>query len=340
MALLVRGGNKADFDKNKMRPREFGVALDSQEAFICFGAGITKKMATYEDYQDMIDDCVEITETAQGVVDSFNSLEIEKLAIDDTAVSLITGWSSDKISKHDTKDNVITFTEATTRDNIATGEKHSTIFSKVKKWFSDLKSVAFTGKYNDLTNVAVENPATLPTASADTLGKIYRDGTGLKITLRSGNESSYAYSWVPFISKDKVVNSFNVTEDGFVADARTVKVLNDGLNDVNNNLTPQLIDISNGDYGTVEYNGSYKSTNIVCIQVDISNITVSTLGWRNIGKISLGNRPSNGVSCSCFEIVTTEQYTVNIDFVGNINMYFNSPVSGKRVRIAGAYIIL
>lgn len=265
MAILVRGGNKADFDKNKMRPREFGVALDSQEAFICFGAGITKKMATYEDYADMMEECVTATENAQGVVDSFNNLEIEKLAIDDEKVSYITGWSSDKITKHDTKDNVTTFTEATTRDNIATGEKHSTIFSKVKKWFSDLKSVAFTGKYNDLTNVAIENPTTLPTASADTLGKIYRDGTGLKITLRSGNEGNYTYSWVPFISKDKVVNSFNVTEDGFVADARTVKALNDGLNTVNNNLNSMFTgnilviqpeDAANGEGGQILLQGA------------------------------------------------------------------------------------
>ena len=153
-----------------------------------------------------------------------------------------------------------------------------------------------------------------------------------------------------------VYDGYDKTTIGFAADARQLNenVANSYaakvkekidtntnlINALNNNLTPQLIDISNGDYGTVEYNGSYKSANIVCIQVDISNITVSTLGWRNIGKISLGNRPSNGVSCSCFEIVTTEPYTVNIDFVGNINMYFNTPVSGKRVRIAGAYIVL
>ena len=242
MAIQSRRGNISNFDKSKMLPGEWGIALDSQEAFICFGAGITKKMATYEDYQDMLDDCITVTQTAQGVVDSFNNLEIEKLAIDDASVSYITGWSSEKISKYDTKDNTVSFTEATTRENIVTGEKQGTIFSKIKKFFSDLKTVAFTGKYTDLTNVAIENPTTLPTASTDTLGKIYRDGTGLKITLRSGNEGSYTYSWVPFISKDKVVNSFNVTEDGFVADARGLKVLKDGLDGVNNNL--QLIDFT------------------------------------------------------------------------------------------------
>mgnify|MGYP007106418317 CR=1 FL=1 len=50
-----------------------------------------------------------------------------------------------------------TFTQATTRANINTGETHSTIFGKIKKWFADLKTIAFTGKFSDLT----EHPTTL-----------------------------------------------------------------------------------------------------------------------------------------------------------------------------------
>ena len=46
----------------------------------------------------------------------------------------------------DIKDTVTTFTEASTRANIATGEKTSTMFGKIKKWFTDLKAHAF----NDL----------------------------------------------------------------------------------------------------------------------------------------------------------------------------------------------
>lgn len=48
-----------------------------------------------------------------------------------------------------------TFLEAETRENIVSGEKLSIIFGKIKKWFSDLKTVAFTGSYNDLTNKPV-----------------------------------------------------------------------------------------------------------------------------------------------------------------------------------------
>lgn len=46
----------------------------------------------------------------------------------------------------------ITFTEAEERTNIESQETMSTIFGKIKKWFSDLKAVAFTGSYNDLLN--------------------------------------------------------------------------------------------------------------------------------------------------------------------------------------------
>ena len=49
-------------------------------------------------------------------------------------------------------DNVQTFTEAATRENIASGETIATVFGKIKKFFSDLKTVAFTGSYSDLSD--------------------------------------------------------------------------------------------------------------------------------------------------------------------------------------------
>ncbi len=52
----------------------------------------------------------------------------------------------------DLKDNTVSFTQAATRANITTKEKLSVIFGKIAKYFSDLKTVAFTGSYTDLTN--------------------------------------------------------------------------------------------------------------------------------------------------------------------------------------------
>lgn len=60
-------------------------------------------------------------------------------------------------------DTTVAFTEATERENITTGEKASTLFGKIKKFFTDLKTVAFTGKYSDLTGqpTTMKNPSTL-----------------------------------------------------------------------------------------------------------------------------------------------------------------------------------
>jgi len=65
----------------------------------------------------------------------------------------------------DTENRTVAFTEAGTRVNIGTGETLAVLFGKIKKYFSDLKTVAFSGKYGDLT----EKPTSMaPTAHAST----------------------------------------------------------------------------------------------------------------------------------------------------------------------------
>ena len=45
----------------------------------------------------------------------------------------------------------VAFEEAKTRENIKSGEKHRVLFGKIQKFFTDLKAVAFSGKYGDLS---------------------------------------------------------------------------------------------------------------------------------------------------------------------------------------------
>ena len=56
----------------------------------------------------------------------------------------------------------VTFTEAEERANIESQETLATMFGKIKKWFSDLKAIAFTGSYNDLSN-----KPTIPTKTSE-----------------------------------------------------------------------------------------------------------------------------------------------------------------------------
>ena len=63
------------------------------------------------------------------------------------------------------------FNEALVRQNIESGERFSIILGKIKKFFSDLKNVAFSGSYNDLTNQPTIGDGTLTiTENGTTVG--------------------------------------------------------------------------------------------------------------------------------------------------------------------------
>lgn len=60
---------------------------------------------------------------------------------------------SGKLDKTGDASNVTNaFTQASSRTNLATGEKLSVSLGKAMKWFADLKTVAFSGSYADLSN--------------------------------------------------------------------------------------------------------------------------------------------------------------------------------------------
>lgn len=58
-----------------------------------------------------------------------------------------------KLDKTGDASNVVNkFTQAGSRTNLLSGEKLSVSFGKIMKWFVDLKDVAFSGRYSDLTD--------------------------------------------------------------------------------------------------------------------------------------------------------------------------------------------
>lgn len=52
----------------------------------------------------------------------------------------------------------VEFNEASVKEEIQSGEEIKTLFGKLKKWLTDLKPVAFSGSYNDLS----DTPSSLP----------------------------------------------------------------------------------------------------------------------------------------------------------------------------------
>lgn len=128
------------------------------------------------------------------------------------------------------------FTQASERANLTTGEKLSASLGKLMKWFADLKTVAFTGSYNDLTSkpTALKNPSALTLQMAGT------------------NEQTYDGS---------AVKTFNVTPAGIGAFAKTdvIPIANGGtgasaLSDLYTNL--RLVPVSR--VATTDSNGDIK----------------------------------------------------------------------------------
>lgn len=78
-------------------------------------------------------------------------------------LDLHTGNSTIHVTAAD-KDNwnTPTFTQATSRENVKSKETLPALFGKISKWFADLKTVAFSGSYNDLSN-----KPTIPTRTSD-----------------------------------------------------------------------------------------------------------------------------------------------------------------------------
>lgn len=77
------------------------------------------------------------------------------------------------------------FSEASTRTNIASGDTFATILGKIKKFFTDLKTVAFSGSYNDLSDKpTIPDISTKVSKSGDTMtGNLSLKGTNSALEL-------------------------------------------------------------------------------------------------------------------------------------------------------------
>ena len=82
------------------------------------------------------------------------------------------------------------FTEAKERKNLTSGEKIHLMLGKIAKWFSDLKTVAFSGSYNDLSN----KPTSLPASDVSAWAKAKTKPTYTKAEVGLGNVDNTADS--------------------------------------------------------------------------------------------------------------------------------------------------
>lgn len=178
MAIQTRRGIYDDFDPAKMLPGELATvtsgdpgADDGRSVYACFAAGDVKRMATYEDMQE------NISQATQDIQEDFTAQLTQKISQADTAISQaqtatsaanIAAQGADEAKQEaldaaeeaksyvlgDISNKTVSFSEASTRGNINTGESTATLFGKIKKWFSDLGAAAFHAVANNLSTNA------------------------------------------------------------------------------------------------------------------------------------------------------------------------------------------
>lgn len=111
----------------------------------------TYKFKLKDSYKDKIDKA----ETTDN-----KTFTIGPTSTDNQYPSASTVWKAIK----DFAYNVTNFTKASSRTELNSTDTVPTLFGKIAKWLSDLKTVAFTGSYSDLTN-----KPTIPTVGGGTI---------------------------------------------------------------------------------------------------------------------------------------------------------------------------
>ena len=115
----------------------------------------------------------------------------------------------------------VKFTESTSRTKPTTGEKISSIVGKIVKFLSDLKTVAFTGSYNDLSNKPLSLPANGGNASTV-------NGHTVNADVPSGAKFTDTHV--------TVTDNLTSTSTASALSANQGRILKNGLDEVNQSL--------------------------------------------------------------------------------------------------------
>ena len=255
MAIQHRHGDFKDFDPNKMVTAELAVVTSGDPAsptgrtlYICFAPGIVKRIVSYEDFENELQNATEEIQQAftQEIRTAItNSIAATNAANEAKKAADLAAEAARKAAEAagayvlgDISGKTVKFTEAEGRENINTGESTATMFGKIKKWFADLKNIAFTGDYGDLSNVP------------------------------------------------EIVNNRTTTKAGTVLDGRQGKDIQDQLTQLNTKNVPEYLEsvgnvsppaVNNGySYATVPNLRTYRRLSMRAWVGDTSNYRIAT----------------------------------------------------------------
>ena len=172
----------------------------------------------------------------------------------------------------DISESTVEFTKASERSNIKNGEKTNIIMGKIMKFFADLKDVAFSGSYADLSN-----KPTIPASAENGKLTIQKNGTEVQTFTANQSTNAVANILVPTIS-----NSAAVTQTGQMAldavekNAAVPGTLAHQVQQVNSNLANKLKIVTILGINTYSTNVEYTPTN----KANIFTYYIPILVWR------------------------------------------------------------
>lgn len=190
MAILNRRGAYEDMEPTSALPGEFLICLsgdphakDGRSVYICFKTGELKRLSTYEDIVDNMDESLgdvkglftkDIEDLIDDIKDKLESGYFNGSSATITIGTVTTGEPGTEVKVTNTgtpgaavlnftiprgltgevenlDTAIIDFTQASSRENIDNTDTLKVILGKIQKIFSDLKEVSFSGKYSDIS---------------------------------------------------------------------------------------------------------------------------------------------------------------------------------------------
>lgn len=195
----------------------------------------------------------------------------------------------------DISNEEVTFTEASTRANISTGETLAVICGKIKKFFTDLKAVAFSGSYNDLTDkptIPTVNNATLTIKQGGTTKGTFtaNASTDVEIDLDAGGGGGSEYT---------AGNGITITNNVIsVTNPITKTQLN-----FDDAVIPCLMINTNGDSGVLLKLDGTNATLADCLDLGASTLNIGAQFLRHWENVSFSG------SCKIYDYSTQKQTT-------------------------------
>lgn len=176
-----------------------------------------------------------------------------------------------KIIESPAEINII-FDESTTRDNIISGEKLSVILGKIARFFKDLKTIAFTGSYNDLSDKpnSLKNPNSLNIKLNGTTQTSYDGSVAKEVNITPAGISAVNTSAVLNTTEQISANTSAANITGALATKAMMIDYNNKFTQINSNLTSKdLYNSTNWVSGITNYAKTIRRAgDVVFVYVD------------------------------------------------------------------------